>query len=109
MEASNINVILFLVFKKVLATYDSADGTAQQDHEDACRGPEFRAPTQAHHDDQRQAAGEEELHRRPPADGGRDDQGLSFRSGVLPSVSVLGSLRCCVLFDFKKCLVTISW
>lgn len=51
------------------------DGTAQQDHEGSIlAGPEFWAPTQAHHDDQRQAAGEEELHRRPPADGGRDDQ-----------------------------------
>lgn len=60
-----------------MATYDSADGTAQQDHEDACRGPEFWALTQAHHDDQRQAAGEEELPGLPSADRGGADQGLS--------------------------------
>lgn len=53
---------------------------------------EFWAPTQAHHDDQRQAAGEEELHRRPPADGGRRIKVCLSALGP-PSGSVLGSLE----------------
>lgn len=61
------------MFLKVLAAYDSAHGTTEQDNEDTCRGPKFWALTQAHHDDQRQAAGEEKLYKCSSADRGRDD------------------------------------
>lgn len=73
----------YYCYFKVLATDDSADRTAQQDNEDTRRGLELWTLAQAHHDDQGEAAGKEELHRRSSADRGGDDQGVSAAFSAL--------------------------
>ncbi len=59
----------------VVDSHGSADGAVEQDHEVPRWGAQLRASPPPHNDDQRQAAGEEELPKPPTADRVWDAQG----------------------------------